>query len=195
MRVIGGTLRGRPLRSLPGRDIRPTGDRVREALFNILQAEVAGSRFLDLFAGTGAVGIEALSRGAAAATFVEQRGSHAGLIRRNLEACGLAARARVVEGDVLEVLRRGADGAEPYALIFLDPPYEAFDLRRAALRRLPGSGLLAPGGRIVAECPSRESRTAVQNLTLERVARYGEAALCLYRARDPEPTSGTEELP
>lgn len=195
MRVIGGAARGRSLRSLPGRDIRPTADRVREALFNILQAEVAGGRFLDLFAGTGAVGIEALSRGAAAATFVEQRRRHAALIRRNLEACGLSGRARVLEGDVLALLRRAPVGEEPYGLVFLDPPYQASDLRRAALQALPGSGLLAPGARIVAECPSRGPRTAVQNLTLERVARYGEAALYLYRAGDPGTVLGDEEVP
>jgi 16S rRNA (guanine966-N2)-methyltransferase len=127
MRVVAGVAGGRPLRAPAGRRVRPTSERVREALFNALGSLDAldGATVVDLFAGTGALGIEALSRGAAAATFVEADGPAVQAVRDNLAATGLAERARVVHADVFRYLAGAADGP-PFDIAFADPPY-AFD--------------------------------------------------------------------
>src|SRR5512136_2612918 len=119
MRVIAGTARGRKLLCPPGRAVRPTPDRVREALFSILGEAVPGARVADLFAGTGALGLEALSRGAASALFVEKDRRTAELLRRNLQECGFSGRAEVVAGDSVTLLARGLPGGAD--LLFLDP--------------------------------------------------------------------------
>jgi 16S rRNA (guanine966-N2)-methyltransferase len=119
MRVIAGDLRSRRLKTLPGVDTRPTPDRLRESLFNILMPRIGGRIFLDAYAGTGAVGIEALSRGAARAIFIERARKAADLIRENLASLGVRERAEVIQGRVLQYLpQRRAD------IVFLDPPYE-----------------------------------------------------------------------
>jgi 16S rRNA (guanine966-N2)-methyltransferase len=119
MRVIGGEFRSRVLKSVPGLDTRPTPDRMREALFNVLAPRIAGAVFADLYAGTGAVGIEALSRGASRAIFVEQSRAAVNIIRENLRSLGLEARAQVRQGRVLTMLPKiEAD------IVFLDPPYD-----------------------------------------------------------------------
>ena len=131
MRVIGGEFRSRLLKSLPGLDVRPTPDRLREALFNVLAPKIEGAVFADLYAGTGAVGIEALSRGAARAMFIEQNRDAVRVIRENLRSLGLEARADVRQGRVLalaSVIR--AD------IVFLDPPYRMEDQYAAALAAL-----------------------------------------------------------
>jgi len=119
MRVIGGQFRSRRLKTLPGLDTRPTPDRLREALFNVLAPRIAGAVFLDAYAGTGAVGIEALSRGAARCIFLERTRHAVDAIRENLHALGIENRARVVPGPVLRAL-----AAHPANIVFLDPPYE-----------------------------------------------------------------------
>ena len=118
MRIIAGEFRSRRLKTLPGLDTRPTPDRLRESLFSVLQSEIEDAIFLDAYAGTGAVGIEALSRGAARAIFIERSRSAADCIRENLASLGLQGRAEVVQGRVLQYLpHRKAD------IVFLDPPY------------------------------------------------------------------------
>ncbi|MGI8748968.1 MAG: 16S rRNA (guanine(966)-N(2))-methyltransferase RsmD, partial [Thermoleophilaceae bacterium] len=121
MRVVAGTHRGRRLHRPPGLGTRPTSDRVREALFSMLADNVTGARVLDLFAGSGALGIEALSRGAARAVFVESSRSTVETVQRNLSELGLDA--RVHRRDALSYLR-GAGGSSHYDLVFLDPPYD-----------------------------------------------------------------------
>ncbi|MDQ6707526.1 MAG: 16S rRNA (guanine(966)-N(2))-methyltransferase RsmD [Acidobacteriota bacterium] len=118
MRVIGGEFRSRRLQSLPGRDLRPTPDRLRESLFNILAPRLKDAVFLDAYAGTGAVGIEALSRGAARAIFIEKHRAAVALIRENLTALGLLDRSLVVPGAVIREI-----GQHPSDIVFLDPPY------------------------------------------------------------------------
>src|SRR5216684_5857301 len=129
MRVIAGIYRSRVLKSLKGLALRPTSDRLRETLFNVLAPSIAGSRFVDLFAGTGAIGIEALSRGAAEVVFIENHALAVTLIRRNLESLGIATGATVLAVDALRGLAMLASRkkqAEPgYDYIFLDPPYSA----------------------------------------------------------------------
>src|SRR5712692_3630976 len=129
MRVIGGEFRSRLLKSLPGLDVRPTPDRLREALFNVLAPRIEGAVFADVYAGTGAVGIEALSRGAARAVFLEQNRSAIRVIRENLRALGLEARAEVRHGGAAAVL----PGIEAN-LVFLDPPYRLETGYELALR-------------------------------------------------------------
>jgi 16S rRNA (guanine966-N2)-methyltransferase len=123
VRVIAGQLGGRRLRAVRGRDVRPTADRVREALFSILGNAVAGARVLDLYAGTGALAIEALSRGAREATCVERDPGALAALARNVEDLALARRLTVTRGDALEVCRRLAAGAAGYDVVFCDPPY------------------------------------------------------------------------
>jgi 16S rRNA (guanine966-N2)-methyltransferase len=119
MRIIAGEFRSRKLKTLPGLNTRPTPDRLRESLFNILAPRIEGAVFLDAYAGTGAVGIEALSRGAARCIFIERSKAAANVIRENLASLGLDARAEVLQGRVLQYLpHRRAD------IVFLDPPYE-----------------------------------------------------------------------
>lgn len=118
MRVITGTARGRRLKEPQGMDIRPTTDKVKESMFSILQFDIEGRRVLDLFGGTGQLGIEALSRGASEVVFVDKSAAALKLIRENLELCGLSDRARVRNGDSLAYLRSG----EKFDLVFLDPP-------------------------------------------------------------------------
>ena len=132
MRVISGTARGRRLKELQGMDTRPTTDKVKESIFNIIQFEIEGRRVLDLFGGTGQLGIEALSRGAERCTFVDQRRDAVNLVRANLKACQLTDRARVVQGDSIGFL---SGCAESFHLVFLDPPY-ATNLLENALKKI-----------------------------------------------------------
>lgn len=122
MRVIAGTCRSLPLKTLPGKDTRPTTDRIKETLFNMLQSYIPECRFLDLFAGSGAIGIEALSRGAREAWFVEQNRSAVSVIRDNLRFTKLEDRSHVIQADVMSALR-GFDGEVKFDVVFMDPPY------------------------------------------------------------------------
>ena len=150
MRVIAGKARRLKLVTIEGNDTRPTTDRVKETLFNILQPDLPGCRFLDLFAGSGAIGIEALSRGAREAVLVEQDAQALRCIRQNLEHTRLTADARVMAADVLTAIDTLAAEGRRFDLIFLDPPYEKGWEQRAA-DKLRDSGLLADGGRLVIE--------------------------------------------
>lgn len=154
MRVIAGTCRSMPLKTLPGRDTRPTTDRIKETLFNMLQSYIPGCRFLDLFAGSGAIGIEALSRGASSACFVEQNRQAVNVIRDNLHFTKLEDRAEVLQMDVMSAIR-GMGGREPFDVIFMDPPYLK-DLERQALEILAHSPVVTPETLFVVEA-SREN--------------------------------------
>ena len=131
MRVISGSARGRRLKELQGMDTRPTTDKVKESLFNIIQFEIEGRRVLDLFGGTGQLGIEALSRGADHCTFVDMRKEAAALIRENLRLAGLSERSRVVQGDALSFL---SSCGEKFDVILLDPPYHPELLEKSVER-------------------------------------------------------------
>ena len=149
MRVIAGTARSMPLRTVKGMEIRPTTDRTKDTLFNILMPRIPNCRFLDLFAGSGSIGIEALSRGASEAVFVENTRAHQALILENLEFTKLADRARIEKGDVNTVLSR-LEGGEPFDVIFMDPPFN-HGLEKSALELLSHLHLLAEDGVIVVE--------------------------------------------
>lgn len=173
MRVVAGELKGRKLLAPAGTDLRPTSDRAREALFSIL-GDVSGAQVLDLYAGTGALAIEALSRGASRATLIDRRPEPA---QANVEALGLGGRVEVRGADALSFLRSDA-GA--YDLILCDPPYRlARRLGRDLDQLLPPR--LRPGGRIVIESPAREPlELAFGEPWRER--RYGEALITVYQA-------------
>ncbi len=176
MRVITGSARGRRLKELQGMDTRPTTDKVKEGLFSVIQFDIEGRRVLDLFAGTGQLGIEALSRGAASAVFVEKRMDAVRLIRENLAVCDLTERAHVHAGDALAYLKSG----EKFDLIFLDPPY-AMDLLEQALQRIMEFDICRQHGIIVAESAVEKTLPPVAPpYRLYREYRYGKIKLTVY---------------
>ena len=182
MRIIAGKFRSRTLRSLKGQALRPTSDRLRETLFNILGTAVHGTAFIDLYAGTGAVGIEALSRGARSAHFVEQHAAAAALIRRNLDSLGIGKEADIQCADVLRSLERLESRHVHAEFIFLDPPYAATEEYEKVLEYLGESPLVAPGGRVIAEHLKKHALPErAGELELARVVTQGDAALSFYR--------------
>jgi 16S rRNA (guanine966-N2)-methyltransferase len=176
-RVIAGRYGGRRLQAPRGAATRPTSDRVREALFSILGDRVGGARVLDLFAGSGALGLEALSRGAAQATFVERAAPALAALRANLAALG--ADAEVVRADALRWLRAAPAGARQYDLVFLDPPYRRAAALGAELSELLPA-VLAPGALVVAESDRRAPIELTIHATDER--RYGDTLIRIHAA-------------
>ena len=182
MRIIAGTYRSRPLEAPAGQATRPTSDRLRETLFNVLAPRIQGAAFLDLYAGSGAVGMEALSRGAARVEFVERAEPALKVLRANLVRLGLTAGFRVQAASVGAVLRRMKPGAA-FDLVFLDPPYDAAAEYAATLGLLGGtaSGLLAPGGLVIAEHRKKERlEEKYGGLARTRLLEQGDAALTFY---------------
>lgn len=182
MRVIAGIYRSRPLATLRGAKLRPTSDRLRESLFNILGGAVRGSVFVDLFAGTGAVGIEALSRGARQVFFVESHRAAVSLIRRNLASLDITAEAEILPMDALRGLRALVRGGTRADCIFLDPPYAKSDVYLKVLEILDRAPLLAEDGCVIAEHNRRLALPErVGQLVRVRVVKQGDAALSFYR--------------
>lgn len=176
MRVITGSARGRRLKELEGLETRPTTGKVKEALFSVIQFDIEGRRVLDLFAGTGQLGIEALSRGAECAMFVERRRDALQVIRENLEACGMTDKARVVNGDAMSYLKSG----EKFDLIFLDPPY-ASGLLEQALEEIVRFDICRRHGIIVAESAADKTLPALAGpYALHREYQYGKIKLTVY---------------
>jgi 16S rRNA (guanine966-N2)-methyltransferase len=188
MRVIGGHDRGRRLRAPRGLQTRPTADRVRVTLFDVLGPAVAGARVLDLFAGTGAVGIEALSRGAARVVLVERDQSALRALRANLAALGASrAAARVMAGDVLLVLPELGAQEEPFDFVFVDPPY-ATTLAGRTLEALAAARICRDGAEVVVQHSTRTVLPAVRGLTAHRRPRqFGDTALTFLRAEEYTP--------
>jgi 16S rRNA (guanine(966)-N(2))-methyltransferase RsmD len=152
VRIVGGEARGRRLRAVPGRSTRPTADRVRQSLFDLLGQRCDGLRVLDLYAGTGALALEALSRGASRATLVEQDARAAAVIERNASELGFRDRVEIVREDVARALPRLGG---PFDLVFSDPPY-ALRAGQDTLEALARLSLVAPSGRVVLERARRE---------------------------------------
>ena len=183
MRVITGAARGRRLKELPGYETRPTTDRVKEGLFNIVQFDIEGRKVLDLFAGTGQLGIESLSRGAASAVFVEQRRDAAALIRDNLKITNLGENARVVCGDALAFL---SSAREKFDLIFIDPPYAA-NLWKNAMEAIYQFDILSNHGIIVSESPVEQDMPLLSPpYLLHRSYRYGKTKITTYHREESE---------
>ena len=178
MRVITGLARGRKLKEPAGMETRPTTDRVKEGIFSSIQFELEGRRVLDLFGGTGQMGIEALSRGAAHCTFVDLRKEAAAIIRENLALTGFQDRARVVQGDALAFLSR-CGGA--YDVIFLDPPYGS-GLLEKAIETITKIDIVSENGIIVCENGSSAGWPLVPRpYCLQKEYRYGKIKTALYR--------------
>ena len=178
MRVIAGKAKGIQLNTPEGMLTRPTTDRVKEALFSIIQFEIPGARVLDLFGGTGQLGIEALSRGASEAVFVDSRREACHLIRSNLKKTKLENQSRVVQSDYLDFLNRCG---ETFQIILLDPPYAEVFLENA-LKRITEIDILQSGGIIVAERPlGKELPWEYDGYVRSRDYKYGKIILTLYR--------------
>jgi 16S rRNA (guanine966-N2)-methyltransferase len=189
MRVIAGRFRSRVLTSPAGLDTRPTSDRLRETLFNVLAPRISGASFLDLYAGSGAVGIEAISRGAAHVTFVEREPAVARVLRGNLERLGIAEGFRVQAGSVKVFLQKRSSTSGPrpvpHEVLFLDPPWDAADDYESTLNLLGGAAAahLAPDALVIAEhrrkTPLDERYGSLRRV---RLLEQGDAALSFYRA-------------
>jgi 16S rRNA (guanine966-N2)-methyltransferase len=196
MRIIAGKYRSRILKSLKGNALRPTSDRLRETLFNVLGPNVSGSHFLDVFAGTGAVGIEALSRGALEAVFIENHAPAAVLIRRNLESLAITNGAHVLPLDALRALEKLAARHKPtdspFDFVFVDPPYAERDQYARILGFLGSAPFLSQGSLVIAEhrrtfeLPQRFGR-----LLQSRILRQGDASLSFFEHQAAEP----DEIP
>jgi 16S rRNA (guanine(966)-N(2))-methyltransferase RsmD len=179
MRVIAGSAKGIQLLVVPGTGTRPVSDRVKEAVFNILGDDVVGIRVLDLFAGTGSVGIEALSRGAEQAVFVEKHHRAIATLRTNLQRARLQDRARVVQGDVFKFL---AAPAEPFDLVYIAPPQYQGLWAKTLLALDANPVWLRPEGVVIVQIfPKELEPLALANLTLTEQRKYGSTLLCFYR--------------
>jgi len=180
MRVIAGSHRGRRLTGPQGTVLRPTSDKVREALFSILGTQVSGHRFLDLYAGTGAVGIEALSRGASAVTFVESDPMAVQLLRKNLRTCQLLDRAQIHVAQTAAFLDRADWWNAPYDILFADPPYAALDELNVLIHAWR-PGLLSEHAAMIIEQDVHTALPAsIDHAALVRRYQYGDTALYLF---------------
>ena len=184
MRIITGKARGARLKTPKGLSTRPTSDRVKESLFSILGGQVVGRRVLDLFAGTGSLGLEALSRGAESAVFVDR--ATADLVRENAEHAHLAEGARVVRSDVFAALARLFSEGGTFDLVFCDPPYHK-GLWERALSALEASPVLSDGALVVVECGEDEREIPrMERLSLVREERYGHTTRVLFFEKSSE---------
>ena len=178
MRVISGTARGTQLKTPNGMATRPTADRVKEALFSIIQFDIPGATVLDLFGGTGQLGIEALSRGAKSAHFIDERDDACRLIQENLSRTNLKSKAQVIRSDYCAYLRRCTN---KYNIILLDPPYAEIFLENA-LKLITEIDILQSNGIIVAERPvGKELPWDFEGYTRSKDYKYGKTLLTLYR--------------
>ncbi len=196
MRIVAGKYRSRILKSLKGDALRPTSDRLRETLFNVLGPNVSGSRFLHIFAGTGAVGIEAVSRGAIEVTFIENHVPAATLIRRNLASLDIQNGAQVLPLDALRALEKLASRHKPsdapFDFVFVDPPYAEKDQYDRVLGFLGSAPFLGTGSLVIAEHRrSFELPRSIGRLQQTRILRQGDAALSFFEHQAAEP----DEIP
>ena len=191
MRIVGGAFKGRALKAPSSMAVRPTSDRARETLFNILAhgddlfiegQGVEGANVIDLFAGTGALGLEALSRGAAFALFVDSSIEGRGLIRENMLACGVAARARLFKRDATKIGARGK--MDPATLAFLDPPYGR-GLAEQALAALQAGDWLAPGALVIVEESAKVALAPVGGFSVLDRRQLGETQMVFLRHAQP----------
>jgi len=184
MRIIAGSYRSRTLEAPAGLATRPTSDRLRETLFNVLAPRIEGAAFLDLYAGSGAVGIEALSRGAASVEFIERSPAALAVLRANLARLEITAGFRIHAASVGTVLRKMKPGTA-FDVVFLDPPYDAAEEYAATLGLLGrnGSGLLAAGALVIAEHRKKERlEDRYGEILRTRLLKQGDAALSFYKA-------------
>ncbi len=178
--MISGTCKGRRLFAVKGLDLRPTSDRVKEAIFDILQDRCRDQRVLDLFAGTGALGVEALSRGARGAVFIEKNPRSLATLRKNITLCGLSEQAEILPLDVFIGLRTLEARGEGFGLVFLDPPYGQ-GLADRALERLTESSMISTETIVVAEHSAKEEPRSFAPLRRVDFRRYGNTRVSFYQ--------------
>jgi 16S rRNA (guanine966-N2)-methyltransferase len=184
IRIVSGALKGRTIPSLPGRTVRPTSQRVREALFSILGERIKQATVGDWFAGTGAIGIEALSRGAARVAFIDHQGEHMEALHLTLTRLQILSQTMVLTAEIrLAMTNPNLLGWRPFDIVFLDPPYQ-FPGIAAVLSQIEAAQLMAPDGLIVYEHFFKSpAPAAVADWVQVRIARYGDTALSFYRSR------------
>lgn len=188
MRVITGTARGHRLKTLEGNDVRPTTDRVKEAIFSVIQFDIEGRRMLDLFAGSGQMGIEAISRGAASAVFVDAAAESIAVVRENVKSCGMTNAAEIMQSDALMYLKPRI-GREQFDFAFLDPPYGK-GILQAVLPLV--AQVMKPGGAIICESPLEETLPdTAGDFGIDREYRYGKIKVTFYRV--PAQQEGGDE--
>lgn len=181
MRIITGTARGRKLRTLENLDVRPTADRVKEGLFSALQFSIEGRRILDMFAGSGQLGLEALSRGARSALFLEQSPKAVAVVRENVATCGFEDRSKVVQSDSLSYLR---NSEEVFDIAFIDPPYadsKLNDFIKAAVEHMSIAGTVCVETPKERELP--ESFSGVVEFVIDKTYVYGKTKITMYRRK------------
>ena len=179
-------MKGKRLFSPKGQELRPTSDRVKEAIFDILQDQFQGQNVLDLFAGTGALGIECLSRGASKAVFVEESPRSLSALRRNIEECRLKKQAEVLGQKVLPALKILEARGEVFGLIFLDPPYDKGEARKV-LEMLSKSPILTPGTLVVTEHSLSEEIDSIPALQRVDLRKYGRTLVSFFRPEEKSP--------
>ena len=187
MRVISGTAKGRRLKAPPGLNTRPITDMIKEALFNVWGSKVADARILDLFAGSGSVGIEALSRGAREAVFVDNANAAVRVIRENLDHCQLRSGFKVLRGDVFQTLQRISRQGLQFDLIYADPPFTREDIFEPVMETISQAGIVAADGIVVIRSPRKKEMSSFGPLTKYRQGNYGESSLHYYCRCEEEP--------
>lgn len=181
MRVIAGTAKGHPLIAPKGMDTRPVTARIKEALFSIWQMRIAGSRFLDLFAGSGSIGIEALSRGAEKVVFVEQSRKAVGIIKKNLAVCHLETGYEINQDDVFRRLQRLGEAGDEFDLIYLDPPFTVKGIFVPVMEALSKAAVLAHNGIAAIRTPKdMELPGRIVNLTKAKLKQYGTSCVHFF---------------
>ena len=185
MRVIAGSARRLLLKTLPGNDTRPTTDIIKETLFNMLNFDLPGSRFLDLYAGSGAIGIEALSRGASFCTFVDNNAKAAEIIRENIEHTHFTDQSDIIVSEAVSALRRLEKSSDPYDFVFMDPPYDQ-GMEDAALRYLKSSKLLDTNSSVIVEMSIKaETEHFIDyGFTIEKIKSYKTNKHVFLRRKD-----------
>jgi 16S rRNA (guanine966-N2)-methyltransferase len=194
LRIIAGKYRGRNLKSPPSLEVRPTSDRLRETLFNILAPKIQGVRFLDLCAGSGAIGIEALSRGAEHATFVDRSRKMFALIKANLDLCQISKEEwSVIQAEATAFLKQADRKNESWDIVFCDPPYAIDYLEILEPLATPASSLIAETGLLIVEHHhKKELPDELGNLRRKRILKQGDAALSFYEAKTREKQANAE---
>jgi 16S rRNA (guanine966-N2)-methyltransferase len=184
MRIVAGEAKGARLRVPSGREVRPTSDRVREAVFSSLGTSVRGARVLDLFGGSGALGLEAMSRGASEAVFVERSGMIRKVLEANIATLGYQKSSRVIPGNAIGALRRLGGEKERFDIVFVDPPY-ASDLAQQAVEELVASDLMTPHAIVVVEHMGSKNIHYPKSLQVSSTKRYGTTAITFLRQTEP----------
>ena len=191
MRVISGSAKGVPLKTIAGDSTRPTTDKVKEAMFNVIQFDIAGARVLDVFAGSGALGIEALSRGARAAVFIDINRAAAGMIKKNLRAAKLEENAQVVTGDCYKYIR--AYRGEPFDIVFLDPPYDREEVKNV-FSELCTCNMLSDTAIILCETRREALPESIGRFSRLKKYVYGNINVTVYTAGEAGQTVSDSEV-